>query len=201
MRIKRYIEYVTELHKVVDASTSGKTKYINWIHDEPSSAKSASAGLLLKKELGEKEFDDLKASMSGNAPDWAVRDLQKKPQSPRAKRLEKFKVTLNNLQFLKDKAKESDLYCEYCKTGPLVIYDINPGQITQSMIDNPRFRFNKTFNPKDGATCDHKDPMYRGGSKFDYKNLAVCCARCNKRKGNMSWENWSRIIPTLTKSF
>jgi hypothetical protein len=49
---------------------------------------------------------------------------------------------------------------------------------------------------KSGATCDHKNPISKGGSKFTYDNLAVCCSTCNTRKGNMSYEEWTHYLKT-----
>lgn len=185
----KYLKLFEEWHKVVQSSSSGRTRWIDTIHDDPTSPKSYSASLLLKKDLEEKEFDELK-QMTG-APDWVVKDIMRDPSSPRRRRLEQMKVTMNNLQFLKDMQKErGELHCEYCGKGPLVIYDINPGEITPEKLDNPNFRFNTKFNPKDGATADHKEPQSKGGNKFDYSNLAVACEPCNKRKGNMSWTEW-----------
>jgi hypothetical protein len=110
-------------------------------------------------------------------------------------RQEKVLIMLNNLRFLKEKLKErGELYCEYCNKGPLVIYDIAPSDINIESLSNTNILINKKFDQKDGATCDHKIPKSKGGDKFNFENLAVCCHRCNKRKGNMSWENWLRII-------
>lgn len=196
MKVKKYSEFILELHRITSSSSSsGRTKFIDWVHDDPSVAKSPSAGILLRKELSDIEFDELKSNI--NAPDWLLRAVQKDPS--KANKLMKFKVTMNNLQFLKDKAKEGELRCEYCNKGPLIIYDINPGEITPEMLEDPNLRFNAKFDKKDGATCDHKVPMDRGGDKFNYNNLAVSCYSCNNRKGNMAWEAWEKIIPTLKK--
>ena len=56
----KYLKLFEEWHKVVKTSSSGSTRWIDTIHDDPTSAKSASAGLLLNKEYSEKEFDELK---------------------------------------------------------------------------------------------------------------------------------------------
>lgn len=189
----KHLMLFEEWHKVIQHSNSGKTKWIDTIHDGPSSPKSYSSSLLLKNDLEEKEFDDLK-KLTG-ASDWVIKNLIKYPSSSRKNKLEQISVTMNNLKFLKDIEKEKgELYCEYCKKGPLVIYDINPGEITPENIDNRNFRFNAKFNPKDGATADHKQPQSKGGDKFDYSNLAVSCEPCNKRKGNMDWESWKQRI-------
>ena len=179
--------YAAKLQKIVSKSGSGKTKYIDTIFDEPISSKSPASGILLRKQLSDQEFDDLKSILS----DEIVGSFKK---NKKGSKVDKFKITLNNLKFLKDKAKEGDLYCEYCNKGPLVIYDFNPDNIDWVQINNPKFRFNTKFNEKDGATCDHREPVSKGGDKFDYSNLAVSCYPCNKRKGNMNWQEWKRLM-------
>lgn len=195
MKIKSFDEFINEeLRKVVsDKSGSGKTKFVDWIWDEPSSDKSPSAGVSLRDKLREEEFQDL----IKNAPPEISKALLRNQRHKRQKReSEKLAVTLNNLQFLKDKQKEKgELYCEYCGKGPLVIYDILPEEIQRGPQKvGGRLRYNVRFNPKDGATCDHKQPQSKGGDKFDYSNLAVCCYSCNQRKKNMDWDDWSQIL-------
>ena len=186
--IKFYKDFVNEeLKKIVsDQSGSGKTKYIDTIFSEPSSSKSASSGILLRKDLRDKEFDDLKSILSD--------ELSRSFRKGKTNKIDKFKITLNNLRFLKDKAKEGDLYCEYCQKGPLVIYDFNTDNIDSMKINNPKFRFNTKFNKKDGATCDHREPVSKGGDKFDYSNLAVSCYPCNKKKGNITYIEWLKRL-------
>lgn len=198
MKIKSYIDFINEeLQRVVsDQSASGRTKSIDTIWDDPSSAKSPSSSVLLRKQLRDQEFDDLKNMFSStgykDVPDWVIKDIIKKGVDET--KFRKLIVTFNNLKFLKDKAKEGELRCEYCDKGPLVIYDFTSTDITPEMLDDPKFRFNQKFKESDGATCDHKQPMSKGGDKFDYSNLAVCCYDCNKRKGNMNWEEWKRLM-------
>ena len=36
--------------------------------------------------------------------------------------------------------------------------------------------------------------MSKGGDKFDYENLAVCCHRCNQKKDDMSWDRWVKSM-------
>lgn len=196
MRIKSFNEYITEeLRKVIsDQSGSGKTKSVEWIWDEPTSAKSPSAGVSLKDELRELEFQDLIKTLSHDELDNKSKSRLRKERFK--SKSDKLAVTLNNLRFLKDEQKEKgELRCEYCGRGPLVIYDITEDELKRGpqKIDG-KLRFNTKFNPKDGATCDHKQPQSKGGDKFDYSNLAVCCYRCNQRKGNMDWEKWSDVL-------
>lgn len=181
MKIKSYTDFINEeLQRVIsDQSGSGRTRSIDTILDDPSSAKSPSSSILLRKKLKDQEFDDLKnlLSITGykDVPDWVIKDMAKNGlEEPKLKKL---RVTLNNLKFLKDKAEEGELYCEYCNKGPLKIYD-----------------FKEEFNKEDGATCDHKHPQSKGGDKFDYSNLAVCCHECNKKKGNMTWDEWMKYL-------
>jgi hypothetical protein len=190
MKIKLYKDFLNEeLQKIIsDQSGSGRTKYIDTIFNEPSSSKSPSSGILLRKQLRDQEFNDLKNILSDE-----IKGSFKKGKS-RSSKEEKFKITLNNLKFLKDKAKEGELHCEYCGKGPLVIYDFNPENIDSIKISNPKFRFNTKFNEKDGATCDHREPVSKGGDKFDYSNLAVSCYSCNKRKGNLTYSDWLKRI-------
>jgi hypothetical protein len=189
--IKLYKDFVNEeLQKIVsDQSGSGKTKFIDTIFNGPSSSKSPSSGILLRKHLKDQEFDDLKSILS----DEIVGSF-KKGKKGKSSKEDKFKITLNNLKFLKDKAKEGELYCEYCDKGPLVIYDFNPDNIDSIKINNPKFRFNTKFNEKDGATCDHREPVSKGGDKFDYSNLAVSCYPCNKKKGNIPYTEWLKRL-------
>lgn len=195
--IREYNQFVLEeLRKIVSGSSgSGRTKEVDWIYDDPEDAKSTSAGILLKKDLQDQEFKDMAKSLGPNVPDWKVKGFIKKGRIDT--KMDKLRVTMNNLQFLKDKLKERGvLECEYCNKGPLVIYDINPDEISQDNINDNNYRFNTDFNPKDGATADHKIPQSKGGDKFNYSNLAVCCSRCNKLKGNMTYDSWMRRLST-----
>lgn len=196
MRIKSFVEYINEeLRKVTsDVSGSGKTKSVDWIWDEPSSAKSPSSGISLRDELRELEFQDLLNTMSDQKFDAKTKSQLRKEKFKR--KSEKLSVTLNNLKFLKDMQKQKDdLYCEYCNKGPLTIYDITEEDLKNGPQKvGGRIRFNVRFNPKDGATCDHKEPQSKGGDKFDYNNLAVCCYSCNQKKKNMSWSQWSELL-------
>ena len=176
MKVKSYIEYITELRNVTtDISKSGHTRIMDVVYDDPSKAKSPSSGVLLKDELRKREFEYLIKNIKNNG---VRRILQKHAGNPKAERLA---VTLNNTQFLKDRQQESGpLMCEYCPRGPLRIYDISG--------NGPK------FNPKDGATVDHKIPQSKGGDRYSYSNLAVCCYKCNQAKGNMSYEDWMSKI-------
>lgn len=171
-----------ELYKVLtDRSGSGKTRIIDTILNDPSSAKSTGSGVLLRKQLSDVEMlDTIKSAESGSTSKNG-----------------KLSVTINNLEFLKhQKSILGDLYCEYCNKGPLKIYDFDYSKITNP-INNKKYnkiRFNNKFSKKDGATADHKTPISKGGDLYDYSNLAVCCSNCNQRKGNMSYDTWMNII-------
>ena len=167
--LKRYQEFIVEeLRRVVSYSSgTGHTQAADLIYDDPTSSKSPSSGVLLKRDLKNKEeFTDEPIEVRNNI---------------------RLKVRMNNLKFLKDKAKDGELRCEYCDKGPLKVYDVEPGQFS----DDPKAKRNWKFNKDDGATCDHKISQSKGGDKFDYSNLAVCCYDCNKKKGNMSYEDWT----------
>ncbi len=188
--IKKY-KLFEELRKIVsDSSSTGRTKSIDWVYnDDTDNPKSSGSGVLLRQDLKDREFQDLVNIFGKDTPPYVIKNLIN--GSRNSKRMSKFIVTMNNLQFLKDKQKElGELYCEYCNKGPLVIYDINPLDVTPENINNPNYRFNSKFSAVDGATADHKTAQSRGGNKLDYSNLAVCCSSCNKSKGNMSYEDW-----------
>lgn len=189
----KHLRLFEEFKKVLTSSSgSGRTKHFDNIFDDPIDAKSPSASILLKKDLEEREQEDLIDILPNKQ---AIRQYIKRSGNDKLiKRIDKFRVTMNNLQFLKDKAKEGELRCEYCNKGPLVIYDINKKDATPENLSNPKFRFNSKFSPKDGATCDHKQPQSKGGDKFDYSNLAVCCYQCNKEKGNKDYDTWMNIV-------
>ena len=178
--IKGYLEYITELRKITsNISKSGSTKEMDWIYDDPQDNKSLSSSILLRQQLKEKELEDSGLPIQ----------FSKYPKS----KIDKFKITLNNLKFLKDKQEEGDLFCEYCHKGPLVIYDIT---------GEPNFkkRINSNFNKNNGATTDHKTPLSKGGDKFGYDNLAVCCYRCNQRKRNLNYKDWINLINKTNNS-
>ena len=176
---------IKEFKEFVSSSTSsGKTKFIDKIWSDPLSAKSQSSSVLLRNKLKKLEDDEIR-NVLGKIPDWALRKIKSNPE-----KYEKIKVTLNNLEFLKNKLKElGELYCEYCNKGPLVIYDFSASSLIDS-LESPNMRINTKFNPNDGATCDHKQPQSKGGDKFNYSNLAVCCHRCNRKKGNIDYNDW-----------
>jgi 5-methylcytosine-specific restriction endonuclease McrA len=109
---------------------------------------------------------------------------------------EKFAITLNNLKFLKDRKSEiGQLKCEYCNNVPLKIYDFNLNGLKDlKNIGKEKWRLNTKFNREDGATVDHKQPKSKGGDKFNYDNLAVCCYYYNNEKGDMSWIDWQHFL-------
>jgi len=45
-------------------------------------------------------------------------------------------------------------------------------------------------------SLDHKQPIARGG-KHAYVNLAVCCERCNRLKGQLSEAEFSELLRLL----
>ena len=185
--LQKYIEYITELQKVLsDRSASGKTKYVDTIYDDPTSPKSFSSSVLLKNDLAEQQFQDLLKTLTPQLQNALKNKVYHKD-------IDGMIVTLNNMQFLKDKLKErGELRCEYCDKGPLVIYDFKR-DLTSDDFLNGQVRLSK-FSKHNGATCDHKEPQSKGGSKLDYKNLAVCCYQCNSEKGNMTYDEWMMRI-------
>lgn len=193
--MKSFLEFINELYHSKDNVNSTKVRHFyNTVHDEPTSAKSTGMLAMLNADLAKQEFQEILKTYPKGTPEWAIRrgEIAKKTGKI-DKGYIKLLVTLNNLQFLKDMAKNGPLYCEYCNDGPLVIYDISR-EPSESDLNNPNYRFNDSFNPSDGATCDHKTPQSKGGDKFNYENLAVCCYSCNQRKKNMDYDKWVNII-------
>ena len=70
--------------------------------------------------------------------------------------------------------ERSKMECHYCKRPDLFLQD--PDR-KQSRTDNL-------------ATTDHKVPLVEGPDLFDETNLLVSCAKCNNKKGSMSYENF-----------
>lgn len=159
-KILLFYDFVNEeLYKVLtDRSGSGKTRITDTILDDPSSAKSTGSGILLRKQLSDIE----------------MLDIIKSTESPDTRKNDRLSVVINNLEFLKYKeATIGELYCEYCKKGPLKIYEFDYSRITNPINKKQyrNIRFNNKFNKKDGATADHKDPISKGGDLFDYANF------------------------------
>ena len=168
--IKGYSEYITELQKFLSKSSgSGRTKEFDIIYDDPTSARSTSAGVLLKNKLASQEFMD-KFEKSPDLID--IKDLMSLSRKDR-----RLIISKSNQKFLKQKEKEGELRCEYCNNGPLRVYD-----------------FSEKFNKIDGATADHKVPISKGGPIFDHDNLVVCCYKCNNEKEDMNYEDWINKI-------
>ena len=173
--IKTYIEYINEL--VLTSRKSKIHKEIDTILDEPYTSKSLSSGLLLKNKLREEESGDLKP--------WVARLFRNKQK--------KLSIVLNNLKFLKDELKKGELRCAYCDKGPLVIYDT----FSKAGNDEEYLKFSSNSgNKANGATCDHKHPISKGGKTHDYENLCVCCRRCNSLKGSMDYDVWLQFMLT-----
>lgn len=188
MRLKYFQDHINEVNRVINGvSRTGKSKSIDVIWDDPTNDKSLSSGILLKKKLKDEELKDLINILSDDRFSPKSKDKIKKIST----KSNKLAVAINNLQFLKDKQEEGELKCEYCDKGPLIIYDF---KVKMDKKMDPSIRFNRTFNPRNGATCDHKIPQSKGGDKFNYDNLAVCCYYCNQRKKNMDYNEWTKLI-------
>lgn len=185
--ILKFLQFINEeLTKIpFYSSNSGSTKLVYMIYDdEEPDSKSAASGILLKNQLREEEIESVVGLLGGDVPEHYLKDPK----------FLKLLIVFNNLKFLKDKSKEGDLMCEYCNAGPLVIYDIcRNSDNVKEFLKNPRYRLNIKFDPDDGATCDHKIPKSKGGDKFSYDNLAVCCYKCNQEKGDMDYDKWLSI--------
>lgn len=177
--IKKFKKFISEeLHILTHQSSSGRTKEFDVILDDPSTNLSASAGILLRQRLKREEIQEVHNILNHFNCPITLNDAINYENA----------IKLNNFKFLKDRKSENiSLYCEYCNRGPLKIYGY-------SLSALKRGRFFSSFNAIDGATCDHKEPISKGGDVFNYNNLAVCCSSCNEKKGNMTWENWIKEI-------
>lgn len=167
--LKEYAEYILEFRKIMTKrSASGSTREFDVVIDDPTSALSPSAGVLLRKKLADEEFqgmlDDKDFLQKTNIDDIDPKRLR-------------FEISKNNAKFLESKKSLGELRCEYCKKGPLKVYG-----------------FHEKFNKINGATADHRTPMSKGGAIFDFDNLAVCCHKCNQEKRNRDYDDWMDII-------
>ena len=170
----RYIKSFNELRVVNQKlARTGNKRIVNRIFDDPEDPKAYSASLLLKDQLERQQFDDILSGID-NAK---VKSYLKKLSNDYD--LSKALLAANNYKFLSDvRKKKEDLYCAYCKRGPLVYRD----------------EFEDS-NEKWLSTVDHKQPINLGGDKYSYDNLAVCCQECNYDKGNMSYSEWMDELP------
>jgi 5-methylcytosine-specific restriction endonuclease McrA len=175
MKIKKYIEYIIEMERFKsNSSRTGSTKEYDVIFDEPSSAKSPSAGIMLKNLLKKKEFEE----ELGRS--FTLSDLTNATKEE--KKRYKLEIAINNLGFLNSEAKKGELRCEYCNEGLLTIYG-----------------FGKEFRKEDGATADHKIPISKGGPIFTYDNLAVACYDCNNKKSDIDYDVWLKMVADKQK--
>jgi hypothetical protein len=165
-KVNNFFNFISELHRVKSSK-----REVDTIFSDPSSPKSTGAGILLRKHLREMEIEDIISDM----PDIPKHMKRAVMGSRDLKKVEMIKTSINNLKFLQEMSDIAPLYCEYCKKGPLKIYTKGD------------------FKKLDGATCDHKTPISKGGDRYNYNNLAVCCFNCNMKKSDMSLEEWNRL--------
>jgi 5-methylcytosine-specific restriction endonuclease McrA len=163
MKILRYNEMFVKTGK----SESGKQTYYDAVYSEPTSPKSPSNSLLLKRDLRDKEI-----------PVYSRYQEEEKPE--KKKKWNRYKIAVNNQKFLKKTLEENrELRCSYCGKGPLEIYDFTKGI---------------KFNKEDGATCDHKKPISKGGDVWSFTNMEVACTQCNHKKGSMDYDTWLKYL-------
>ncbi len=167
MKIYKFNEMFVKTGK----SESGKHNYYDVIYTEPSSPKSPSNRLLLKKDLRERE-DPIKKFN---------KKINKKDKKVKAKKVNnRYQVAVNNQKFLQKTLDEKgELICAYCGKGPLKIYDFTKGI---------------KFNDEDGATCDHRTPISKGGDVWSFSNMEVACLQCNHKKGSMDYDEWIKFL-------
>lgn len=187
--ILKFLQFIKEelTNLRYDSSNSGNTRSIHKIYDdEDPDPKSLASGLLLRNKLKQEEIESISNMLGGEIPKHFLEN----------RRIMKLLVVFNNLKFLKDMlVKKGELRCEYCDKSPLVIYDISKNSDNiHKFLKNPWHRMSDKFDPVDGATCDHKNPQSKGGNKFDYDNLAICCSSCNQKKADMSYEEWMKYL-------
>jgi hypothetical protein len=181
--IKSFYEFINEL-RITKPSKTGYTKEVDNILDDPTTNKSLSAGLMLRNKLSEEEMDSEIQSLN-------LKELKIKWPILNAFRRKKEELILlmSNFNFLIDELKDNgEILCEYCNKGPLYVYDT----FTDKKYDTTYIK-KQPFVKSNGATCDHKEPISKGGDKFSKDNLAVCCSQCNGEKGNMSYSDWMKI--------
>ena len=180
------------LEKVIlsKTSNSGSTKQNDTILDKPSNNQSLSSLLLLNNKLKKEEYSQLIKDLELRVSKKFVRTLLNSDYSEG--HIERVILSLNNSQFIVDKQKIGDLICEYCGKTPLLKNKIN-------LLDIMKLKMPMRINPNSIATCDHKEPKSKGGSIYDYSNLAVCCHRCNGIKGDMSYDDWKYLMEVANK--
>jgi 5-methylcytosine-specific restriction endonuclease McrA len=161
---------------------------VSQIWDDPNDAKPHSASLLLRDKLYR---DEMESIINEFKPELR-RKLKRFATWSGASEdgLRRYAISINNQQFLVDMLKEKGkLDCEYCGKEGMKLYKFpeRTGKFTAR-------DFGSKFDKRDGATCDHKQPTSKGGDKFDYANLAVCCSPCNTKKADISWDDWKIIM-------
>jgi hypothetical protein len=75
--------------------------------------------------------------------------------------------------------RDGDLVCKYCGKIHLEVGGRTPEDLKRN---------NKNPNL---ATIDHIQALANGGERFNEKNLAVACKKCNKDKGTKSVEDFN----------
>lgn len=189
--IKSFNLYLKEeLTYLNDKSRSGKILHSTKIYnDTDPDIKSPSSLLLLNKDLKEKEeqyvLDCIRFGKNINYDLIDINNISKDILK---------KLTLKcNTEFLRSELEKNGyLECEYCENPkPLYLYDVIPTKESKEKFkDNPYYITNKWFNPRKGATCDHKVPKSKGGEYFKFENMVVSCNSCNSKKGNTDYDTW-----------
>lgn len=193
MIIKEFKLFLEEFRDIITyQSSSGKTKHTTRILDDPKSPRTHSSSIILNQKLKKEE---LTSWIDNTFKDKSIiRELKRYIKIGIAKKddLLKYAVTLTNQLFLQNELrKRGKLDCEYCnKKLQLYKFDINK-ETTERFVKK---RALTRFNRNKVATCDHKQPRSLGGDYFDENNLAVSCYQCNRKKNDMSWEEWVELM-------
>lgn len=195
--IKNFKYFIKEeLTTLKKNSRSGYvTQNIKIFNDVNPNIKSQSSLLLLNNDLRNNEIEEILKKINYNLDiDYNSIDTSLLDKDTLQKLFLK-----NNTEFLRSELKKNKvLLCEYCNDDhkkPLYLYDVLPTKETINLFKNNKYYIpNGKFKSKNGATCDHKQPKSKGGKLFNYDNLAVCCYRCNKIKGDKDYNEWLQII-------
>lgn len=180
MRILNFEMFLEMIKVETGRSGTGMTRQFDLIFSEIENPKTLAHMVALNDKLKKLELSSMFGIVANKDELGSVEDqvkLLKRLKLPKnsEKALRQLKIALNNQKFLYSEKEKGSLNCAYCHRKNLKIYDFTKGQ---------------KFRQKDGATCDHKVPMSKGGDKYDFSNMAVSCYFCNNKKGNMDFDEW-----------
>ena len=173
MRILNFEMFLEMIKIETGRSGTGLTKQFDLIFNEIENPKTHAHMVALNDKLRKLELSSMFGIVADKDELGLVEDqvkflkrLFRTGRLPKAeKAIKQLKIALNNQKFLYSEKEKGSLNCSYCHRKNLKIYDFTKGQ---------------KFREKDGATCDHKVPISKGGDKYDFSNMAVSCY-CSKK--------------------